>query len=149
MLLVLLLVYSVGKNLNKAETMSSWNSRPLTASQLHYAALDAHVLLAMLGRVLGLLQEKEGEEEGINQQKTSNNNNNNNNVVTDMNELNLLSQVYGMYRVQVQLQSNNNNRSNCISSSSSNCISNCSSNSSSNGITLNNWKLKFLKNFHS
>lgn len=42
----------LGKPLNKSERMSDWNSRPLSARQLHYAALDAHSLLAVFDAML-------------------------------------------------------------------------------------------------
>jgi hypothetical protein len=35
----------LGKPLDKRVRMSNWERRPLTAAQLHYAALDAHVLI--------------------------------------------------------------------------------------------------------
>lgn len=42
----------LGKSLNKFEQLSDWNSRTLTESQQHYAALDAHSLLAILDVLL-------------------------------------------------------------------------------------------------
>lgn len=42
----------LGKPLHKGERMSGWDNRPLTTSQLHYAALDAHSLVAMLDVML-------------------------------------------------------------------------------------------------
>lgn len=40
--------YFLGRKLNKFEQLSDWSQRPLHASQIAYAALDAHVLLAVL-----------------------------------------------------------------------------------------------------
>lgn len=44
--------YFLGRKVNKFEQLSNWDERPLMASQLSYAALDAHVLLAVLDAVL-------------------------------------------------------------------------------------------------
>ncbi|KAF1774066.1 Ribonuclease H-like domain [Phytophthora cactorum] len=37
--------YILGLPLDKRARMSDWERRPLTQAQLHYAALDAHVLV--------------------------------------------------------------------------------------------------------
>jgi hypothetical protein len=42
----------LGKPLHKGERLSAWNNRPLTTSQLHYAALDAHNMIAVLDVML-------------------------------------------------------------------------------------------------
>lgn len=44
--------YFLGRKLNKFEQLSDWNYRPLKLSQLTYAALDSHVLLALLDAVM-------------------------------------------------------------------------------------------------
>lgn len=41
----------LGRELNKQRRMSNWEQRPLTHSQLHYAALDAAVLVAIFNVV--------------------------------------------------------------------------------------------------
>ena len=33
--------------------VSNWDARPLSASQIHYASLDAHSMLAILDRIAG------------------------------------------------------------------------------------------------
>lgn len=42
----------LNKGLNKSERMSNWNNRPLVASQVVYAALDAHCLIAIVESML-------------------------------------------------------------------------------------------------
>ena len=42
----------LGKPLHKSSRLSDWNARPLSADQICYAALDAHVLLALTDLVL-------------------------------------------------------------------------------------------------
>eukprot|EP00252_Welwitschia_mirabilis_P021812 TRINITY_DN5709_c0_g1_i4.p1 TRINITY_DN5709_c0_g1~~TRINITY_DN5709_c0_g1_i4.p1 ORF type:complete len:570 (-),score=87.26 TRINITY_DN5709_c0_g1_i4:217-1926(-) len=42
----------VGKYLNKATRMSNWEQRPLTTKQLHYAALDAAVLIPIYSSII-------------------------------------------------------------------------------------------------
>ena len=42
----------LGKGINKRTQLSDWSRRPLSGKQLHYAALDAHCELAILGRCL-------------------------------------------------------------------------------------------------
>jgi len=37
----------LGHQLDKTAQMSDWERRPLTSQQRHYAALDAHCLLAL------------------------------------------------------------------------------------------------------
>ena len=44
--------YFLGRKVNKFEQLSNWDERPLVASQLSYAAMDAHVLLAVLDAAL-------------------------------------------------------------------------------------------------
>lgn len=44
----------LGKPLNKAMQVSAWGFRPLSAAQLHYAALDAYAALMIFQRVLQL-----------------------------------------------------------------------------------------------
>lgn len=41
----------LGKPLDKRVRMSDWERRPLTRAQLHYAALDAHVLVQILAKM--------------------------------------------------------------------------------------------------
>lgn len=41
----------LGKPLDKRARMSDWERRPLTRAQLHYAALDAHVLVQILAKM--------------------------------------------------------------------------------------------------
>lgn len=41
----------IGCNVNKSETMSNWEDRPLTDSQLQYAAIDAHIALHICNEV--------------------------------------------------------------------------------------------------
>ena len=40
------------KELNKNEQLSNWEFRPLTTSQIHYASLDTHSMLAILGAII-------------------------------------------------------------------------------------------------
>uniref|UniRef100_K3W9R8 3'-5' exonuclease domain-containing protein n=1 Tax=Globisporangium ultimum (strain ATCC 200006 / CBS 805.95 / DAOM BR144) TaxID=431595 RepID=K3W9R8_GLOUD len=48
----------LGKPLDKRARMSNWERRPLTRAQLHYAALDAHVLV----RILQQMQQRHPHE---------------------------------------------------------------------------------------
>lgn len=48
----------LGKPLDKRARMSDWERRPLTHAQLHYAALDAHVLVQILAK----MQQQHAEE---------------------------------------------------------------------------------------
>ena len=41
----------MGRPLDKLEQISSWNARPLSSSQLNYAALDAHCCLGILSNL--------------------------------------------------------------------------------------------------
>jgi hypothetical protein len=41
----------LGLRLDKSQQQSNWGERPLTAAQVQYAALDAHVLLQLVERV--------------------------------------------------------------------------------------------------
>ena len=52
----------LGHPLDKTETCSDWNSRPLTDSQITYAALDAKVLRLLLPKVLGVGSVEEAVE---------------------------------------------------------------------------------------
>ena len=46
----------LGRELDKAEQTSDWRRRPLTESQLAYAALDAEVLLPIRDRLRAAIQ---------------------------------------------------------------------------------------------
>ena len=48
----------MGKPVNKTLQTSDFGQRPLTAAQLHYAALDAAICLAIFSQVLELAQPK-------------------------------------------------------------------------------------------
>ena len=48
----------MGKSVNKALQTSDFVQRPLTAAQLHYAALDAAICLAIFSEILKLAQPK-------------------------------------------------------------------------------------------
>lgn len=48
----------LGKPLDKRARMSDWERRPLTRAQLHYAAMDAHVLVQILAK----MQQQHAEE---------------------------------------------------------------------------------------
>ena len=50
----------LGKGINKRTQLSDWSRRPLSGKQLHYAALDAHCELAILGRCLQELYARSG-----------------------------------------------------------------------------------------
>ncbi|CAJ1411344.1 unnamed protein product [Effrenium voratum] len=49
---------SLGRALCKDQQCSDWSARPLSPEQVRYAALDAHVLLSLLGVDLGASQEE-------------------------------------------------------------------------------------------
>jgi len=51
-----------GKVLDKARsvTMSNWEQRPLSSRQLHYAAVDAYILVLIYGHLTGLIQAVDG-----------------------------------------------------------------------------------------
>jgi prolyl-tRNA editing enzyme YbaK/EbsC (Cys-tRNA(Pro) deacylase) len=49
----------LGSPLDKRETCSDWNKRPLSFGQKKYAALDARVLLLLFPKLLGVLSKKE------------------------------------------------------------------------------------------
>lgn len=44
----------IGKSLNKNQQVSDWKYRPLSNAQLEYAALDAHCLVYILGKLCRL-----------------------------------------------------------------------------------------------
>lgn len=42
----------IGCNINKSETMSNWENRPLTDKQIQYAAIDSHISLHIIDEIL-------------------------------------------------------------------------------------------------
>ncbi|MES1902370.1 MAG: hypothetical protein MHPSP_001066 [Paramarteilia canceri] len=49
--LALLAMDVLGVSINKLQRMSAWQNRPLTQSQIQYAAIDAYVLLEIYHKV--------------------------------------------------------------------------------------------------
>ncbi len=42
----------LGKELCKAQTLTNWQRRPLRKNQLHYAALDAYVVIKIYDKFI-------------------------------------------------------------------------------------------------
>ena len=55
----------LGRPLDKRDQMSDWDKRPLSANQLVYAALDAHVLVELFRALEMLAAEAQGKESAV------------------------------------------------------------------------------------
>lgn len=48
----------LGKEICKKYTMTNWERRPLNLCQIHYAAMDAYIILKIWDKMEGLIKEK-------------------------------------------------------------------------------------------